>query len=59
MTWEAAMRWALIRARGTGQRMRVFSHRVYVVTPDGVRDSWAYRVGPADPWADAWPGGAV
>lgn len=53
------MRWALVRARGTGRRMRVFSYRVYVVTPDGVRDSWAYRVGPADPWADAWPDGAV
>lgn len=52
MTWEAAMRWAGRRFRDDGRKRRVYGY----VTPVG---RWAYAVGNADPWADAWPGGAV
>lgn len=41
VTWEAAMRWALIRAADTGERYRVTG---YI---DMQRTRWAYKVGRA------------
>lgn len=53
MTWEAAMRWARLRARDTGERHRVFAYAVSGVPMGG---KWRYAVGKADPWAGCWPG---
>jgi len=49
MTWVAAMRWALLRARETGIKRKVYAYPVPVV-PDGCgrQNGWAYAVGKSD-----------
>lgn len=42
MTWDAAMRWALVRAKDTGARYRVYGYRMGSWSP-----RWAYAVGKA------------
>lgn len=45
MTWDAAMRWALIRARETGVRRHVYAYRLGFRRPGEPR--WVYAVGVA------------
>lgn len=45
MTWEAAMRWARIRAEDTGKRYRVYGYEVQGCEGLGWRPGrWAYAV---------------
>ncbi len=57
MKWEAAMKWARIRARETGVKRRVYGYFRWVPDPAGLRREWAYAIGyVGDPHALGYAG---
>jgi hypothetical protein len=44
VTWQAAMRWALMRARDTGVPRQVYGYFRWMNDGTGLRKVWAYAV---------------